>query len=110
MTNDPLDRDQLDPVFLNSRREAVVIFLTWAAAFLWAVPYCALNAYETGDISNLKLIWGIPHWVFWGIAVPWLLADVVTVWICFGLMQDDDLSVQEAGSSEHNGHDEGGAA
>ena len=34
-----------DPVFLESRREAWVILLLWAAALLWAVPYCYLNGF-----------------------------------------------------------------
>ena len=32
-----------DPVFLHSRREALVIFAVWLAALAWAVPFCYLR-------------------------------------------------------------------
>lgn len=83
-----------DPVYLNSRREALVIFGIFIAGLIWAVPYCYLTGYigdfEQGDFSTT---FGIPTWLFWGIAVPWLIADIVTVWFCFFYMADDDLGV-----------------
>lgn len=86
---------EYDPVFLHSRREAVIIFGVWIVALVWAVPYCYLNGYlDSGarvDPESLRTVWGIPSWVFWGIAVPWLAADVFTIWFCFCYMQDDDL-------------------
>lgn len=91
MTDHAADRDELDPVFLNGRREALAVFLTWVVAFLWAVPYCATHAYDSPDSGPLETIGGVPAWTFWGIFVPWLIADVVTVWLCFGFMKDDDL-------------------
>lgn len=86
------DRIEYDPVFLHSRREAIVVFFVWFAALLWAVPYCYLNGYmRTFDPENFQTIWGMPDWVFWGIVAPWLAADVVTTIFCFGFMKDDDL-------------------
>ncbi|HUG89315.1 MAG TPA: hypothetical protein VML55_00680, partial [Planctomycetaceae bacterium] len=81
-----------DPVFLHSRREAIVIFCVWLAGLLWAVPYCYFNGYIGHvDAANVATVWGIPSWLFWGIAVPWLVADLVTTWFCFCYMTDDDL-------------------
>ena len=51
MSNDtptPDDRPAYDPVFLNSRREAGLIFLVWLAGLLWAVPFCYLTGYIDG--------------------------------------------------------------
>tara|TARA_Y100001960_G_C14721513_1_gene852648 strand:- start:62 stop:715 length:654 start_codon:yes stop_codon:yes gene_type:complete len=60
-----------DPGFLHARREAIIIFLVWVVALLWAVPYCYLNGYNI-EADQLQLIYGIPSWVFGGIVMPWL--------------------------------------
>ena len=80
---------EYDPVFLHSRREAIVIFFVWLAGLVWAVPFCYFNGYV--DAENISTVWGIPSWLFWGIGVPWILADLFTVWFCFFYMADDDL-------------------
>jgi fatty acid desaturase len=98
-----LSDEELDPVFLNGRREALAVFVTWLAAFLWAVPYCATHAYTPVDPQNLKTLWGIPEWTFWGIFLPWLVADVVTIWLCFGYMRDDELDPETPLSSDESG-------
>ncbi len=91
-----LSPDDWDPVFIHSRREAIVIFCVWAAAALWTVPYCYLNGYGVAP-ENLETVWGVPSWVFWGIGLPWLVADVVTIWLCFGYIQNDDLGEAHEG-------------
>jgi len=86
------DHDRLDPTFLNSRREAFVIFCLWLTGLVWAVSFCYFNGYPSEfDAEQFQTIWGIPSWLFWGIFVPWLIADVFTVWFCFWHMKDDDL-------------------
>lgn len=93
-TADPADEYEYDPVFLNSRKEAGVIFVTWFIVMIWAVPVSYAMGYKADiDSSNVSLIMGIPTWVFWGIFIPWLAADVATTWICFKLMKNDDLGV-----------------
>ena len=85
---------EYDPVFLHSRKEALVIFGLWGVALLWAVPYCYLQGYvqdSGGDPEQLAILWGMPRWVVWGIVVPWLVADLFTTWFCFFYMADDDL-------------------
>tara|TARA_B100000929_G_scaffold14483_1_gene11738 strand:+ start:1365 stop:1691 length:327 start_codon:yes stop_codon:yes gene_type:complete len=92
-----------DPVFLESRREALVILLLWVAALLWAVPYCYLNGFpETFVAEEFSTVWGIPSWLFWGIAVPWLLADVFTLWFCFFYMKDGDLGEEAPVESQES--------
>jgi hypothetical protein len=94
----PAPQPEWDPVFLHSRREAIVIFCIWLAALLWAVPYCYLNGYAGNiDPADVSTVWGIPSWLFWGIAVPWVVADLATIWFCFCFMQDDDLGVAHEG-------------
>jgi hypothetical protein len=83
------------PTFRHARREGLFILALWAACLAWSIPYCYVNGYlhwpESFDPHAIPTVLGIPSWVFWGIAVPWLLADVVTTWFCFAYMRDDDL-------------------
>ena len=92
----PVDGDepQLDPTFVNTRREAKLIFAAWVAALLWVVPYCALRGYGVG--AAIDTVWGIPSWVFWGIAVPWATASAFALWFSFRVMTDDDLGEADA--------------
>ena len=81
-----------DPVFLHSRREAIIIFSAWLIAFVWAVPFCYLTGYvEVLDPATFSTTWGIPTWLFWGIFMPWIAANVFTAWFCFFYMKNDDL-------------------
>ena len=91
-----------DPVFLHSRREALIIFCLWLTALLWAVPFCYFNEFgRPVDPETFSTVLGIPTWLFWGIVVPWLLADIFTIWFCFFYMKDDDLGeVHEGGDLE----------
>ncbi len=87
-----IDSKPDDPVFLNARREAVAILILWACCFAWTVPYCYLHGYDApSDPVDLQLTLGIPDWVFWGIAVPWVCAGVVSILLCLFFFQDDDL-------------------
>lgn len=90
---------EYDPLFLNSRREAIVIFCLWLVGLLWAVPYCYFNGFQGHvDPENISTVWGIPSWLFWGIFVPWIVADVFTTWFCFCYMKDDDLGEADEGA------------
>ena len=90
---------QPDPVYVNTRREAIVILCVWAAALLWTVPYCYLNGYHTVTApEDLKTILGMPDWVLWGVAVPWLIADVVAIGLCLFFIRDDDLGEAHEGA------------
>jgi len=79
-------------VFLNSRREAIVIFGSWFVALCWSVPYCYIYGYgHQIDPETFSTTMGIPSWLFGGILLPWIAADVFTTWVCFFFMQDDEL-------------------
>ena len=90
---------EFDPIFLNSRREAIVIFCLWLTALVWAVPFCYLNGYIGDyDAKTFSTTWGIPTWLFWGILVPWIVADIFTTWFCFCYMKDDDVGAAQEGA------------
>ncbi len=62
----------------------------WAVALVWCVAGSYLTGYHR-DPADLRLILGIPDWIFWNVVVPWALCLVFTVWYCFFYMADDDL-------------------
>ena len=76
------DAYELDPTFVNSRREAIVIFISWFVAMCWAVPYCYYNGYNIADPTDIPTTFGIPSWIVWGIGAPWIAADLFTTWFC----------------------------
>jgi hypothetical protein len=105
---------EYDPVYLHSRKEAIVIFCVWAASFAWAVPYCYFNGYvENFDPATFSTVMGVPSWVFYGIGAPWLVADVITIWLCFFYIKNDDLGEEggiDAGPAEQSSSDAGKGA
>lgn len=83
-----------DPVFRNTRREAILILAIWAVALCWVVPYCILSGYQPPQSpEELQLVWGMPEWIFYGVALPWMIASAVTIGLCLFVIQDDDLGV-----------------
>lgn len=105
-----------DPVYLNSRREAILILTVWACCVIYTVGYCYWNGYLShesgpnttgpalgamvGTLESLNrdpeslttpLGLGIPDWVFWGICMPWLFCIVFTFWFCLCYFKTDDL-------------------
>ena len=83
-----------DPVFLNCRRETLVILVAWAVFFLWVAGYCGSVGYsEPGE--PVELVIGMPAWVFWGVFVPWFGACAFTVWFSLRFVADDPLEHSE---------------
>ena len=98
-----------DPVFLNSRRESLTILAAWRVGLVWVVGYCYRFGYQAVEASS-SIIWGMPSWVFWGVALPWGLAAVWSVWFGLFRMTEDDLgegpedhSTDEEGAGDHHG-------
>ena len=122
-----------DQVYLNCRREAIVIFFLWLAASSCSIVISYLYGYTSHEPSGLAtglsveeiagpldkfnrdpgsitfpLGLGIPDWVFYAIVVPWAICILVTWVFCVFYMKDDDLgsdpAVNPAGT---NGTDNG---
>jgi hypothetical protein len=93
-----------DPVYLHTRREAWLILLVWLASLLWVIPYCAFNAYEPANsVDGLKLVGGVPAWVFWGVLAPWFVTSLVTFFFCQFVIRDDELSDEPLTTSSSAG-------
>lgn len=98
-----LDRDRIDPVVLHARREACVILGAFGLFLIWSVTGCYLTGYSEPTGRPPAQVLGIPSWVFWGVLVPWLVADVFSLWFCFFFMADDPLN-----DAEDEGHTDKG--
>lgn len=84
------EKKELDPLYLNARREAWWILLAWAVCLVWTVGYCALFGYEI-DVATMNLVLGMPSWVFWGVFIPWMTATGFSIWFGLAYMRDDVL-------------------
>jgi hypothetical protein len=80
----------------HARREGLFIMVVWAAALAWTVG----SSYAWGqgrDPATVRLIAGMPDWVFWSVALPWVALIPFTGWFCFRYMADDDLGQDPEG-------------
>ncbi len=94
---------EYDPVFVHSLREAKVIlavFAVFATYVLSTAFWLGLPRKAELDGEAIPTVMGVPSWVFWSIVVPWLAANVVTGWFCFGLLQKDPLEDKQLISGE----------
>ena len=85
-----------DPVFFSSLREARWILAMWVGCFVWTLTASLTMGYpDTVDPETFPTVLGIPAWVAWGIGLPWLIANVVTIWFCLTQMDDAELESDE---------------
>src|SRR5262249_44079857 len=91
---------QEDPLLRHSRREATIIGLVWAAATAFCCTYSYLFGYMRDGHAlgkaDVRPIFGMPSWVFWGYIVPWAVCGVFTFWFAGFYMKDDDLGADHA--------------
>ncbi len=93
----------------NSRREAAAVLVIWLGFLVWVITSSTILGYEasggatTGAAApqDLKpggapipLRAGLPLWIYWGIAVPWVAATLSTVFFGARLLRDDDLGLE----------------
>lgn len=88
-----------DPVVRNARREGTIIGLVWLASTLYCCFYSWAFGYSSPErpltIADVRPIWGVPSWAFWGYIVPWGVCAVFTIWFAGFYMTDDDLGVDQ---------------
>lgn len=103
-----IDHPPDDPVYLHSRREALAILLLWGGAFAWTITYCYQFGYgQRVDTEQLDLVMGMPSWVVWGVAAPWIVCGTTSILMSLYFIQDDDLT--DAKLSDANGLDTNGS-
>ncbi len=86
-------KQQLDPVYTSARREALFILALFGICFVWAIGvyYCDGYFPTAAPAGEVPIVLGMPRWVFYGIFLPWVFVDVVTIWFVFFFMKDSDL-------------------
>lgn len=97
------DSPPLDPVFVNTRREAGIILVTWVVFLIWVIGYCSQNAYKPIE-GELSITMGIPTWLFWGVFLPWLIAAAFTIWFGLFYMADDPLDDEDQAENAEVNH------
>ena len=93
------ERDQLDPVFRNSRRECLVILAAWSVCLIWTVgSYWYIG--NQGPTESVPITLGMPSWVFWGVLMPWCMATTFSVVFSLVFMVDEPLGEGTEGPEE----------
>ena len=87
-SDEPAGKEQ--ELLRHARREALLIMAVWALALVWSVGSGYVLGYGR-DSQEIRLILGIPAWVFWSVVLPWGVCLAFSVWFCFVYMADDDL-------------------
>lgn len=82
---------ELDPVFQHAKRETIVLLVTFTLFLVWSISVSVYLGYRAPDESTFRTVFGIPDWVFWGIALPWVAANVFTFGFGLFYMADDPL-------------------
>jgi hypothetical protein len=85
---EPSGREQR--LLKHARREGLLLMIVWASALVWSVGYAAVFGYGRAP-ESIRLILGMPDWVFWSVVFPWGLSLLFSLWFCFFYMADDDL-------------------
>lgn len=100
---------EVDPVFQNSFRETIVIVILFVIFLGWSVGVSFWMGLERtdppGGSAQVSLVWGMPSWVFWGVCLPWIAANLASAWFCFRLMTNDRLEEPEPPNPEDSGND-----
>ena len=64
------------------------------------IAYCARTYRAAAEIEEATVpstVVGLPSWVFWGVAVPWLAATTFSIVFALFFIQDHELGDGEAG-------------
>lgn len=69
-----------------------ILLGVWLVCLVWVVSYCYIDGYRPVERpEDLHTVLGMPRWVMWGVAVPWVVADIVTIVFCTCVMKDESL-------------------
>ena len=95
-----------DPVLHSSRREAIVVLISWLCAFAYTVTYCYRYGYNR-PAEDLQFVLGFPDWIFWGIVTPWAVCFVIAWWFSYVFVTDADLGQELDETDDIFGEGEG---
>ena len=87
--------------FRQAGRESVVILIGWLFFLIWTGTVCVFGSGE-GSGENVPTTLGLPRWVFFGVALPWVAACGFTFWFTMFYMKDTDLDPDRAREGGEN--------
>jgi len=87
------EEEELGASFRQSRRELWFMVTTWSVFAVWTVGYNATHAFGAGE--GASIVWGLPRWVAFGVAIPWAIALALTIAFALFFMKDTDLGEVE---------------
>ena len=70
-------------------KEVKYLLLAWLFFASWVLIYCGFEAYGQ-DHEDVKITFGMPSWVFWGIDVPWICSIIYTIYFSLFVMKDNE--------------------
>lgn len=91
----PTNREDGNIVLRHSRREGLGIALVWLLCMIYCCAFAHANGYIRPDrplgVEDVRPIWGVPFWVFWGVLVPWAVVSAFGIYYAIAVIRDDDL-------------------
>ena len=76
--------------YWRCRSEAVWILASWLFFGAWVVGVSwTMGNLERGEA--LETVAGFPAWVFWGVALPWVVATGWTIFFALRVMEDEEV-------------------
>lgn len=99
-------KQNYDPVYVHAQRESVVLLIAFTVFLIWVIGVSWMLGYGQENEEPLRTMLGIPHWVFWGIGVPWMGANLFTLVFCLRYMADDPLGTALDESDESTNHED----
>jgi hypothetical protein len=82
-----------DPLVRSARREALWVLSVWLGSLIYTVGYCSRWAYDAE--RPVRFVWGLPDWVFYGIALPWGACLAISAGFAWFVMRDEPLGAEE---------------
>jgi hypothetical protein len=79
-----------DPLVTSSRREAIIVTVFFLAAMAYTLTYCGLYGYGPNAVIT-PLVFGFPHWIFYGVIVPWVACTIVSIAYALIFITNDPL-------------------
>lgn len=79
-----------DPLVTSSRREAIIVTAFFLAAMAYTLIYCGLYGYGEQAVIT-PLVFGFPHWIFYGVIIPWVICTIVSITYAAVFITDDPL-------------------
>jgi hypothetical protein len=95
-----------DPAYLDCLRELWVIVAVFVMLLAWTIGLSYFIGYGEAAGKPVALIAGIPRWFVWGVAAPWVVGTVVSIYFALVYMTDHEPPEAKGDAKEHA---EGGA-